>query len=142
MIEALEVEGILHHGRAVAGFREIDGKDLADGGGGAVGHHDDAVAEEDDLIDIVGDEDCSDFFTIQDIEDDILKLHAGEGVEATERLVEEEDFWLEGDGTGDADALLHAAGHFAGIFVHGILEADGGEGVFDDLFPLLLGGVG
>ncbi len=72
MIEALEVEGILHHGGAVTGFWEINGEDFAYGGGGAVGHHDDAVAEEYDFIDIVGDEDGGDLLAVEDVENDVL----------------------------------------------------------------------
>jgi hypothetical protein len=71
-----------------------------------------------------------------------LQLHPGQRVEPAERFVEQQQLRLERDGAGDADALLHAAGHFARALVHRVGKADRGEGVFDDLLALGLRGVG
>ncbi len=49
------VFGVFQEGGAVARALEGDVEDVADGGCGAVGHHNDAIREEEGFVDIVGD---------------------------------------------------------------------------------------
>ena len=44
-----------------------------------------------------------------DLQDQILEVAAGLGVDRRERLVHQEDLRLVGEGAGDRDALLHPA---------------------------------
>ena len=55
------------------------------------------------------------------------EVFGGENIQGGERLVHEEDFGLDDQGAGKADALLHAAGKFLGISLLEAVEADGIE---------------
>ncbi|GAB3843790.1 hypothetical protein GCM10027610_057110 [Dactylosporangium cerinum] len=48
-------------------------------------------------------------------DDLVLHVTADQRVERGERLVEEEDLRIDGEGAGQADALLHAAGELVGV---------------------------
>ncbi len=52
---------------------------------------------------------------------------AGFGVEVAGRLVGEDDGGLTDEGAGDGDALALAAGHFVGLVVDAVSEADIGQ---------------
>ena len=55
----------------------------------------------------------------------VAQVLGGEDVEGGERLVHEQDFGLDDQGAGEADALLHAAGELFGIGGLEAVEADG-----------------
>ena len=55
------------------------------------------------------------------------QVFGGEDVEGGEGLVHEEDFGLDDEGAGEADALLHAAGELLGIGGFETVETDGVE---------------
>ena len=125
IVDALD-GALKDRGLVFPGVRDVvlnDGSDAA----GASAHDDDAIGEEDGLLDVVGNN------------DDALRLegelaltagpHAvnftaetfgGEDVEGAARLIHAEEFGRACEGTGDADALFHAAGEFLGV---GLLEA-------------------
>jgi hypothetical protein len=52
-----------------------------------------------------------------DLHQRILQVGAGQRIERAERLVHQQHLGLHGQGAGDADALLHAAGDFARALV-------------------------
>jgi hypothetical protein len=60
--------------------------------------HEDAVAEEDGFIEVVGDEDDGDIDIFPDVEEVGLHLAAGLGIECAEGFVHEEDAGLIGEG--------------------------------------------
>ena len=53
---------------------------------------------------------------------------AGDGIERAEGLVHEQHRGIDGKGTGNGAALLHAAGKFPGQLVeYGLVESDGAD---------------
>ena len=54
----------------------------------------------------------------------VLQLGAGQRVQRAERFVEQQHFGLHRQGSGNADALLHAAGDFAGALLRGGGQTD------------------
>ena len=92
---------------------------------GAAGHHDDAVGEEDGLLDRVGDEHHGRLGLDVDALELGLQIRPGERVERAERLVHQQHRGLVREHAGDRDALLHAAGELAGVLVGEAGEADG-----------------
>src|SRR5206468_3817701 len=69
-------------------------------------------------------------------EEDLLQLQAGEGVEHSEGLVEEEDLRRQRESPREAHALTHARGHLPGPLVDGIPEPDQLEGMPCDALPV------
>ncbi len=117
------VEGrILRQAEAIPGSRQIYLEHGAQGGGGTVAHHQDAIREQHRLVHIMSDHDDGVAQTALDLHQGILHLGTGEGVERPERLVHQEHLGLHGQGAGDADALLHAAGDLVGATLQGMLH--------------------
>ena len=83
----------------------------------AAGHHDDTVGQEQSLIDIVGDHHHGFAVLVPESHELILEFHAREGIEETERLIEQQDFGLEGKSAGNTDALAHTGGQLIGVTV-------------------------
>ena len=73
-------------------------------------HDDDPVAQEQRLVDAVGDEHRRLALALPDLEQLLLQDPAGLLVEGTERFVEQQDPRIDRKRTRQADALLHAAG--------------------------------
>lgn len=96
--------------------RQVDGDFLRDGGGPAA-HDDDAVGQLHGLLDVVGDEDNGLFLLLPDVDEVGAHFQAGDEVERPERFVHVKDFGLGRQGSGDFDALAHAAGQFVGVAV-------------------------
>src|SRR5215831_15930294 len=90
---------------------------LPDCRGGTAGHHDHTVGQEQSLIDIVGDHHHGFAVLVPQSHELILKFHAGKGIEETERLIEQQDFGLEGKSAGNTNALAHTGGQFIGVTV-------------------------
>src|SRR3954471_22763654 len=86
---------------------EADGDNLPDGAGAAA-HHRDALAEEDGLLDVVGDEDDGRAGALPDAHQLLLEPLARLRVEGTEGLVHEQHARLVGQRPRDGDPLLHA----------------------------------
>lgn len=92
----------------------------------AVTHFDDAITARGELG-IMGDEDqCGAGFGEAGEEHFDDGSTCG-GVEIAGGLVGEDERWASGEGAGDADALLFAAGKLGGIMSEAVGEADGGE---------------
>src|SRR5262245_35519378 len=92
-------------------------ENLPDCRSGAAGHHDYTVGQEQSLIDIVGDHHHGFAVLVPQSHELILKFHAGEGIKETERLIEQQDFGLEGKSAGNTDALVHTGGQLIGVIV-------------------------
>ena len=118
------VAGAAVDGLAVAGAGQGVDHDLADPGVGAVGHEQDAVGEQDGLVDVVGDHERGLPGVADQAQHLVLQGAAGEGVERAEGLVHQEEGGLDGQGAGDADALLHAARELGRLAVGGVAQAD------------------
>ena len=82
---------ISQNGRPVARMSEGHGKNVTDEGFGAVGHHDDAIGKEERLIDVVSHHERGEAVSAPEIDEHLLELHPGQGVEHAERFVEEDD---------------------------------------------------
>src|SRR5438270_123962 len=67
----------------------------------------------------------------------VLQFRAGQRVERTKWLVQQQDFRLHGERAGDADALLHTARDFMRQLVLGVRQADQRQRI---MRPLLLRG--
>src|SRR6185437_11049337 len=103
--------------------------------------HDDAVGEEDGFLDVVGNEEDGlrgDGFFLPELEQFAAEVFGGEYVERGKGFVHEEDFRLNDEGAGEADALTHTAGKFLGIGGFKTVEADGIEN-FEAALAALLG---
>ena len=100
--------------RAAAG--NVDGP--RDGGALAVAsaaaEHDDPVGQLEGLVDVVGDQQHRGGLGLVDVQEQVLHLHPGQGVQRAERLVEQQDAGVAGQGPGQRGALGHAAGDLAG----------------------------
>ena len=100
-------------GRAVLG-------DLA-----ALLHDRDPVAEQDGLVDVVGDEDDGLAEVALEALELLLERAAADGVDGAERLVHQQHGRVGGERAGDPDALLLAARELARVAVrHVLLEPD------------------
>ncbi len=80
-----------------------------DDASGTRGEDDDAVGEEDRLVDVVGDQDDAVLFAIPQGQQPGLQRDAVEGVQRTERLVQQEQPALGEHRTEECHALAHAA---------------------------------
>ena len=97
---------------------------------GVAAEDDDAVGEEDGFFDVVGDDEDGlggHGLVGPELEEFGAEVFGGEDVEGGEGLVHEEDFGLDDEGAGEADALAHAAGEFFGEGGLEAVEADGVE---------------
>jgi len=115
-------------GFAVAGMGYLDleiGADVA----GIAAEDNDAVGEQDGFFDVVGDDEDGlggHGLLGPEFEEFAAEVFGGEDVEGGEWLVHEEDFRLDDEGAGEADALAHAAGELFGecgleaVETHGI----------------------
>ena len=97
---------------AIARPGEIDANFLEQPAGPRTHHHD-AVRQHHRFIDVVSNEDQCRAGVGPQIEEMILQIGAGEGIERRERLVEQEHFGLRHKSAGDRDALRLPAGQFA-----------------------------
>jgi hypothetical protein len=95
-----------------------------DPGAGARGEDDDAVADVDALVDVVGEEHDGRAVGAVDLQEQVLQLFAGLGVEGTEGLVHQEEGGAADEGAGDGAALLHSAGELPGMAAGGAGQAD------------------
>src|SRR5690606_18252216 len=80
----------------------------------AVAHQGDPVAEPEGLLEVVGDEDHRAALLVVQPGHLLLHVAPDQRVEGAERLVEEEDLRVDGEGAGQADGLLLAAGQLGG----------------------------
>ena len=104
----------------------------------AVFHHCNAVTESERFVEVVGDEhDGSSLFCLQP---DQLVLHvvADQRVESRERLIEEQNLWVERKRAGEPNTLLHPARQLVGVVVGPPLEADERQNVTGDRSSLAL----
>ena len=83
----LEEGGVVEDFLSIARAREVDFHDLADAGFRAVRHHHAAVGHEDGFVDVVCDNHGGELLAGEDVDDDVLKFHPGEGIEAAERFI-------------------------------------------------------
>ena len=99
---------------------------LEDLGGGAVldelaeVHEAGEIGDAGGLLHVVGDDEDGHF--VLEGEDHVLDFRRGDRVEGGGGLVEEEDFRLGGQGAGDAQALLLAAGELDGRLVQPVFD--------------------
>ena len=84
---------------------------------GRVDKQHDAVGHVDCLLDRVGDEDEGLLFDLAQPEQVLLELSPGLFVDGAERLVHQQHVGLDGQCTGEADSLAHAAGELVRILV-------------------------
>ena len=97
---------------------------------GIAAEHDDAIGQQDGLFDVVRhDEDGArgDGLLLPQLQQLAAQVLGGEHVERGERFVHEENFRLDHQGAGEADALPHAAGELFGKGGLESVETDGVE---------------
>ena len=105
--------------RAEIGKTEMPGIELGLHLAGMRRHHQDAVADQQRLLDRVGDEDHGEADLVPQRDQLLLHLAPGQRIERGERLVHQQHRRLHGQRAGDGDALLHAARQHVRI---GVLE--------------------
>ena len=98
-------------------------------------HDDDAVAELRGFVEVVADEDDRLLEPRLQFQQFVLQPRADQRIERRERLVHQEDVGVGREGTGEADALLHAARELMRELVGPALEADHRELLVDDRVP-------
>ena len=84
---------------------------------------DDAVGEQDRLVDVVGDQHHRLLFLRPDVLDFGLQLGAGQRVERRQRLVEQQHFRVHGERARHRHALAHAAGQLRRLALAGMRKA-------------------
>src|SRR6516165_12290183 len=108
----------------VARSGSIDLYHLGNGGARSGRHHPDAVAEQDCLSNVVGDEDHRLAGMLPDREQHGMHAAAGERVQRPERFVHQQNFRLDCKRAGDLKPLPHAAGKLRRKLVAVAIEAD------------------
>ena len=106
---------------------------LADGAGD---EDDDFVGEAEGFVAVVGDEEGGDAGLAGDAGKVFDEGGTGGWIECGEGFVEEEEFGLDGEGAGQADALGLAAGEFAGVAIGEGADAETIEPVGGGVAPL------
>ncbi len=109
------------------GEAEMAGIELGLHAAGMRREHQDAVADQQRLLDRVGDEDHREADVFPQRHQLLLHLAAGERVERRERLVHQQHRRLHGERARDRDALLHAAREHVRIDVLELAEIDLGD---------------
>src|SRR5467141_2927418 len=110
---------LLH--REIARAREVDAHFLADARG-AGGEDDDAVAEEDRLLDVVGDEDDGLARALPELDELFLHGLARLRIEGAEGLVHQQHLGIDRQHARERHALLHSARQLGGIVVAEVAE--------------------
>lgn len=86
---------------------------------------------------VVGDGDCGGAQALHAIHNQIVDDVGHDGIKTRGRLIEENDFGISGNGAGEANALLHAAGKLSGIKrAHIRAQANLAEFLHGDVFCL------
>ena len=109
---------------------------------GARGHDDDLVREINGLVHVVRYHDGGHAGLFPDAQDLILHIHAGEGIECTERLVEQKHLGPADRGACERGALAHAARKLMRIGLLEALEADHFDELIDAVLFLLVDAAG
>ena len=105
-------------------------------------HDGDPVADPHGLVEVVGDEDDGALVLALEPQQLVLHLGADQRVEGGERLVHQHDRRVVGQGAGQADALLHAAGHLARVAGVILVQSDLLQGLHRRFMALGLGHAG
>ena len=113
--------------------------DLLFDAGGLVGQHQDALAEVDGLLDVVGDEDDCGTGALPELDELVLQLVAQGVVQLAIGLVHQQQLGLDGEGPGDAHPLEHTGRELAGVVAPVLGEAHQLEHLLHPLFDLLRG---
>ena len=114
---------MLHHLQALARPGQGHLENLADAGLRAVGEHHDPVGEQQGLIHIVGHHHRGNTSLLADLHQLLLEIAAGEGIQGTKRLIQQQQLGPNRQGPGYGDPLLHAAGEFGRAFVSGLAKS-------------------
>lgn len=88
------------------------------------GHHHDALAEKDRLVDIVRDEDHADAEFLPQAQQLVLQRGARDGVDRREGLVHQQDLGLVDQGAGHGNPLAHAAREFVRVAIRHLRQTD------------------
>ena len=115
---------IVMNGQTRAIARQGIANDLGDARARAVAHQQDAVGQQDRFVDIVGDHEHRLIRGRTNPHQLVLDHAAGERIERTEGLIEQQHLRLDREGARDADPLLHAAGQLRRLLVLGTGQAD------------------
>ena len=122
MVAQAAVAGIGLDLVVASGTIEGNADDFADRGGGSVGHHHDAVGEEEGLIDVVRDHQHRGFLFPPDRQQFLLQLLLGDRIEGAERFIEHQHRWIDRQRPGDRHPLLHASRDLAGSLLGGVAQ--------------------
>jgi hypothetical protein len=81
----------------------------------SISHDSDAIGETEGLGQVMGHEDSGFAQRLFDLQELTVKLQAGQGVQGSEGLIQEDDGRIGGQGTGEGDALALASGKLGGM---------------------------
>jgi hypothetical protein len=102
-------------------------------------HHHDLVAEQDRLVDRVGDEQDGLAGLIEDTQQFLLHHDLCLGVQRRERFVHQQDRPFQDEGAGERDALAHAAGKLTRQVILEAVQPDRGDELAGALMALRFG---
>src|ERR1019366_180943 len=92
--------------------------------GGSTGQDDDLVAQVHGFVPVMRDEYRGELEFRPQFEQEVLQLHAGQGVHRSERLVEDDQAGLLSQSTPNGGPLLHTARDLPGVMAGVLAEAD------------------
>ena len=101
--------------------------------------HDDSVGDFVGAGHVVGDDDARDVEFLSEFEDEFVDDVAADGVESGGGLIVEDDFGVEGDGSGEGNAFSLSAGEVSGFLGLNAVEADHAEFFGHDALDLFDG---
>ena len=108
---------VMHHGFPCAITRQFNRDRLGNLGKRPIAHEQNAVRQKNGFVDIMGDHEYGLARFTNNGKELVLYRAAGQSIQSTEGLVEQQHLGLNGKGSGDAHPLLHAAGKFGRLFV-------------------------
>ena len=123
LVEDIVTVGHECGGGTISGEGQVDG-DIGDDAAGVGVHDQDAGTHVDGLVNIVGDHDGQLLALTPDLQDLVLHVHAGKGVQCAQGLVQQQDAGLVDQGTDQGHTLGHTAGQLGGIIVPEVLQTD------------------
>ena len=124
-LRAQRLEGLVRiDRRTVAWPRNVDSEGRTERRARARVERNDAIREQQRLVDVVGDQQHRLLLAAPDFLDFVLQLGAGERVERRQRLVEQQDLRAHRQSTRHRHALAHAAGQFRRPAIERMRQAD------------------
>ena len=102
------VARVVNHLQPLTRPGNIHLENTADLGARTVGEHHDPIGEKHRFIHVMGDHDSRECVLIANLHELLLQIAAGQGIEGSKRFIQQEQFGLDRQRTGDGHPLAHA----------------------------------